>query len=110
VEWVAFADGREEELYRYGVDATVTVAQPHTFEGTRQILAGCDAVVSVDTSLGHVAGAMGIPTALLLSADPDSRWGMTGRTTRWYPSVTLCRQSVIGDWASAITQAEEWLT
>jgi ADP-heptose:LPS heptosyltransferase len=60
-----------------------------------------DALVTVDTSVAHLAGSLGIPTFLILSTLADSRWE-TGETTPWYPSVHLIRQRVPGDWSSVV--------
>jgi Flp pilus assembly protein TadD len=62
------------------------------FSDTAAVLAGLDLLISVDTSVAHLAGAMGIPTWLILPACPDWRWGREGETTVWYPSVRLFRQ------------------
>jgi hypothetical protein len=66
---------------------------------TAELIAGLDLVVSVDTSVAHLAGAMGKPTFVLLPATAcDWRW-MSGRDdTPWYPSMTLFRQTPRGDW------------
>lgn len=56
-------------------------------------------VVTGDTALVHVAGSLGIPTALLLHHVPNWRWGLSGTTTPWYPSVRIFRQRVPGDWS-----------
>jgi tetratricopeptide (TPR) repeat protein len=81
------------------------------WEQTRQwLLDGIDAVVAVDTSLPHLAGAMGLPCHVLLSADADSRWGLTGERTEWYPSWRLYRQPSIGDWTTPVAHLVEALT
>ena len=57
-------------------------------------------MISVDTSVVHLAAAMGKPTLLLLPFRPDWRWGEKGEKTIWYPSCTLLRQPQHNDWES----------
>lgn len=61
------------------------------FQDTADVIAGLDQVISVDTAVAHLAGAMGKPVTLLLPASgADPRWG-TGDTTPWYPTMTIRR-------------------
>jgi tetratricopeptide (TPR) repeat protein len=69
------------------------------YAATAGLIANLDLVISVDTSLAHLAGAMGRKGLLLLAAAPDYRWGWDGATTPWYPSLRLFRQQRIGDWS-----------
>ena len=72
------------------------------FADTAAIIAGLDVVISVDTSVAHLAGAMGKPVFLLDRYDNCWRW-LHGRTdSPWYPTMTIFRQSRPGDWASAM--------
>jgi hypothetical protein len=76
---------------------------------TANVLAGMDAVLTVDTSVAHLAGSLGIPTLLILSRLAEFRWG-TGDTTPWYPSMYLIRQHVPGDWSAVIHALQAQLT
>jgi hypothetical protein len=61
-------------------------------------------VVTVDTAVAHLAGAMGRPATLMLSYRPDFRWLLERTDSPWYPSLQLIRQHRRGDWSGAIAQ------
>jgi len=63
-----------------------------SFSDTAAICAHLDQVISVDTGVAHLSGALGTPTTLLLAYRPDWRWGADDETTGWHPSVRLIRQ------------------
>ena len=69
------------------------------------ILATLDRLVTVDTSVAHLAGAMGRPVSILLPYAPDWRWLLGRSDSPWYPSMALHRQDGPGDWGSAIAKA-----
>ena len=72
------------------------------FADTAAIVAQLDAVVSVDTAMAHLAGALGKPVLLLDRYDSCWRW-LTGRTdSPWYPTLRIVRQPSPGDWAAAV--------
>jgi hypothetical protein len=75
------------------------------YEDTMAILQSLDALVTVDTSVGHVAGAMGRPTFILLARAPDWRWLLDRTDTPWYRSVRLVRQTRTGAWGDVMAEA-----
>ena len=72
------------------------------FRDTSAVLANCDLVISSDSGVVHLAGAMGVPCWVALRWIPEWRWGLEGTRTPWYSSVRLYRQKRQGDWESAI--------
>jgi len=65
---------------------------------TAAILKGLHLVITADTALAHLAGALGVPVWVVLQSVPDWRW-LTGRSdSPWYPSMRLFRQRTPGDW------------
>jgi predicted O-linked N-acetylglucosamine transferase (SPINDLY family) len=69
-----------------------------SFADTAGVMANLDLVISVDTSVAHLAGAMGIPVWVLIPFIPDWRWMMHGQRTPWYGSMRLFRQQRPRDW------------
>jgi len=72
------------------------------FDDTAALVSQMDLIVCVDTSLGHLAGAMGKTTYVLLPWAADWRWLIDRSDTPWYPTTVLFRQAALGDWKSAI--------
>jgi tetratricopeptide (TPR) repeat protein len=72
------------------------------FADTASLIAALDLVISVDTAVAHLAGALGRPVWLLNRADTDWRWGVSGESTPWYPAMRIFRQQSHGDWTAPI--------
>ena len=76
----------------------------HDFSDTAALCAQLDVVLSVDTSVAHLAGAMGQPTWLLLPFLPDWRWLLDRDDSPWYPTVQLFRQSESRRWEPVLAR------
>ncbi len=68
------------------------------FAETAAALSHLDLVITVDTSVAHLAGALGRPTWVLLPYAPDWRWLLDREDSPWYPTARLFRQKTAGDW------------
>jgi len=64
-------------------------------------------IITVDTSVAHLAGALGKPTWIMLAHVPDWRWLLEGTDCPWYPTAKLYRQPKAGDWSSVIKSISE---
>ena len=83
-------------------DILVPEPRERDFADTAALIASMDVVVTVDTSIAHLAGAMGKPVWILLPHDPDWRWMLGRDDSPWYPSARLFRQPAPGDWDSVL--------
>ena len=79
------------------------------FSDVAAAMAACDLIITVDTYVAHLAGAMGLPVWLLLHKVPDWRWGLDGESSFWYPSVRLFRQRERGNWAELMERVASCL-
>ena len=76
------------------------------FTDTAALCELMDLVISVDTSVVHLAGTLGKPTWVLLPYSPDWRWLLDRDDNPWYPSTILYRQEKIGDWGSVLEKVK----
>ena len=92
-------------------DAEILRDHPHitnlgdsieTFADTAAIISTLDLVLSVDTSVVHLAGALGKPVWVMLPFVPDWRWLLDRNDSPWYPTARLFRQSEPGEWTSVV--------
>ncbi|MBF0214539.1 MAG: glycosyltransferase family protein [Magnetococcales bacterium] len=74
------------------------------FAATAEAVAALDLILSVDTAIAHVAGALGKPVWLLLPFPAEWRWGESGHQTPWYPTMRLFRQSQSAGWQPLIAR------
>ena len=83
--------------------------QLQDFTDTAALLSCMDLVITVDTAIAHLAGALGKPVWILLPYDPDWRWLTERDDSPWYPSAQLFRQTARGDWGGVIERVVEHL-
>ena len=74
-------------------------AGPDAFVDTAAVMMNCDLIITSDTAVAHLAGALGCPTWVALKYVPDWRWMLDRSDSPWYPTMTLYRQKNSGDWA-----------
>ena len=79
------------------------------FSDTAALIEALDVVVTVDTSVAHLAGSMGKPVWILLPANPDWRWLLDRDDSPWYPTARLFRQPFAGDWEPVLDRVREAL-
>jgi tetratricopeptide (TPR) repeat protein len=80
----------------------------HDFAETAALISQMDLVISVDTAVAHLAGAMGQQVWVTLPFDPDMRWMLHRADTPWYPGVMrLFRQPALGDWSTPLNSVRE---
>lgn len=99
-----FREERGIEIHQYPW-ATLT----RDYDDTAALVAALDHVVSMQTAVIHLAGALGVPTWVCVMAANQWRYGASGDTMPWYRSVRLFRQRTMGDWAPTILEVAEKL-
>ena len=81
----------------------------NTFEDSAAIIQNLDLLITVDTAIAHLAGALGKPVWVLLPKVADWRWMMEREDSPWYPSMRLFRQKESGDWAEVVERVKQEL-
>jgi ADP-heptose:LPS heptosyltransferase len=80
------------------------------FLDTARVLQGLDVVISIDSAVAHLAGAMGKPVFVLLPEVPDWRWGLSAETTPWYPGMRLFRRTAQDSWQDVMGRLQAALS
>lgn len=101
IDWVSLQKGEQQGALPGIRDAADLLGD---FADTAALVQGLDAVVTVDTSVAHLAGGVGRPVLMLSRFDACWRWGLQGEATPWYASMRIFRQHRYGDWTHALRQ------
>ena len=108
IKWVSLQYGEhgklEDELAEAGAPVSVdrSLDQLVDIDRFAAQVAAMDLVISIDNSTAHLAGALGIPTWVLLPSVPDWRWMLGREDSLWYPTMRLFRQKSMGDWGPVV--------
>jgi tetratricopeptide (TPR) repeat protein len=94
---------KSKEFFKDIIDKTDSL---NDFFDTASLLLDMDLVITSDTSIVHLCGALGITTWVCLPISPDWRWGRLGEETFWYPSVRVFRQKSKGNWSGVFAEIE----
>ena len=78
----------------------------HDFADTAALIEQLDLVITVDTSVAHLAGALGKPVWVFLPANYDWRWMLDRDDSPWYPGMRLFKQTTLGDWTEPVSRAK----
>jgi tetratricopeptide (TPR) repeat protein len=95
-----------QEKYPQMID---TVSAIRTFDDTASIIKNLDILITVDTAIAHLAGALGVKTYLLLCHAPDWRWFDNDKKTEWYPNVTIIKQHDRRTWEDVSEKLYEYI-
>jgi len=105
VQWFCLQKGDREPEVAAAPDSVVRVNERlKNFRDTAVVMRKLDLVVSTCTSVCHLSGALGVPTVVLLSRNPDWRWLAVRNDSPWYPSAKLIRQPELRDWPSVFAE------
>ncbi len=95
-------DATDDELAQAGFEVLTLESEGQrptdTFSDAAAVIQQLDLVITVDTSVAHLAGGMAAPAWVTVSSNPDWRWQLTGDRTPWYPTLRLFRQEKLYEW------------
>jgi hypothetical protein len=108
LRWVSLQTGvRAQEPAPFGSLLARIELGLDDFAQTAAALKALDLLVTTDTAIAHLAGALGVPTIVMLPYAADWRWGIDRAESPWYPSLRLVRQARPGDWEELAARARE---
>ena len=110
IEWHSLQVGEKSDDLDYHPHSSFIIhqrlgAKNQRLVDTAAIVSQLDLVISVDTGVVHLAGALGVPAWVLLCYAPDWRWLLERADSPWYPTARLFRQPRPKDWASVMAEA-----
>ena len=103
----------EEEKQLLDINFKVTTfneslnEEQNAFIDTSAIMMNCDLIITSDTAIAHLAGALGCPVWVVLKYVPDWRWMLDRQDSPWYPTIKLYRQNNLDDWVSVFNQIKD---
>ena len=115
IELISLHKGEGEDQISY-IDFDVTTLGPDFDEGqdafidTAAVMMNCDLIITSDTAVAHLSGALGCPTWVALKYVPDWRWMLDRSDSPWYPTMTLYRQKTVGNWVSVFEEIKHDLS
>ncbi|HEY1768039.1 MAG TPA: tetratricopeptide repeat-containing glycosyltransferase family protein [Terracidiphilus sp.] len=119
IRWISLQYGGADALEKDAAAAQAPIlidrevdqlsSQPSSIDRFAAQVAAMDLVITIDNSIAHLAGALAVPTWVLLPFAPDWRWQLDREDSPWYPSLHLFRQPRMGDWPSVVARVEDAL-
>jgi len=110
VRFVSLQKDRPDEATPPGIELLEFANALNNFSDTAALAGALDLIISIDTAVLHLAGALGKPTWALIQFHPDCRWLMKREDSPWYPTMRLFRQSRFGDWSEPVARIAAELT
>jgi hypothetical protein len=112
ITWISLQENNhsaEECALLAPYNTVLALGQDWDFAETANIVASCDLVISVDTSIAHLAGGLGVPVWLLNRATSEWRWGWKQATSPWYPSMRIFNQETPLQWQPLVADVHRAL-
>jgi len=111
IQWFSLQTGKDLEQLKNNDNAVIDLGKEFiTFADTAAAINALDLVITIDTSVAHLSGALGKKTFVMLKSAPDWRWLLGRSDSPWYSSLTLFRQAHANSWGSVIYSIEKKMT